>query len=224
LGDEHGHRALSRAAGGAARARCRQARGAVDAHRLGQVARRARPPLRGALPRQALVLHRAGEGAREREVLRALRRVRARERRHADRRRQHQLGRADRVRDTGGARQHRAPPGHAHRRALRGDGRVPLLRRPRPRLGLAGAAARARAHHVPADVGHARQHRGDRGEARGADRPRRRARAPRRAPGAARLRVARDAAPRVGGSSASSATASRRRSATPASTRPSARS
>ena len=38
-----------------------------------------------------------------------------------------------------------------------GDGRVPLLRRPRPRLGLAGAAAGAAEGAVPADVGHARR-------------------------------------------------------------------
>ena len=39
-----------------------------------------------------------------------------------------------------------------HRR----HGRVPLLRRPRPRLGMAGAAARAAARAVPAHVGHPR--------------------------------------------------------------------
>ena len=38
--------------------------------------------------------------------------------------------------------------------ALRDHGRVPLLRRPRPRVGLAGAAARAARGAVPADVGH----------------------------------------------------------------------
>ena len=39
------------------------------------------------------------------------------------------------------------------------DGRVPLLRRTRPRLGLAGAAARAAECSVPADVGDARRRR-----------------------------------------------------------------
>ena len=70
------HHAVSRAGGGAARAVVGQARGALDADRLGQVAGRARPALQGALRGAALVLHRADQGAREREVLRALRRVR----------------------------------------------------------------------------------------------------------------------------------------------------
>ena len=47
--------------------------------------------------------------------------------------------------------------GAARRRRPGRDGRVPLLRRPRPRLGLAGAAARAAAGAVPADVGDARR-------------------------------------------------------------------
>ena len=47
--------------------------------------------------------------------------------------------------------------GRRRRRRPGRDGRVPLLRRPRPRLGLAGAAARAAAGAVPADVGHARR-------------------------------------------------------------------
>ena len=45
--------------------------------------------------------------------------------------------------------------GAGRRRAGR-DGRVPLLRRARPRLGLAGAADRAAAGAAPADVGDAR--------------------------------------------------------------------
>ena len=45
---------------------------------------------------------------------------------------------------------------HAGRRRLGRDGRVPLLRRPGPRLGLAGAADRAAAGAVPADERHAR--------------------------------------------------------------------
>ena len=47
----------------------------------------------------------------------------------------------------------------AGRRRARGDGRVPLLRRAGPGLGLAGAAARAAAGAVPADVGHPRRRR-----------------------------------------------------------------
>ena len=53
--------------------------------------------------------------------------------------------------------QHRAARGRRRRRRPGRDGRVPLLRRPRPRLGLAGAAARAAAGAVPADVGDARR-------------------------------------------------------------------
>ena len=47
--------------------------------------------------------------------------------------------------------------GAARRHRPGGDGRVPLLRRPGPRLGLAGAADRAAAGPVPADVGDARR-------------------------------------------------------------------
>ena len=47
--------------------------------------------------------------------------------------------------------------GAAGRRRPGDHGRVPLLRRPRPRLGLAGAADRAAQGAVPADVGHARR-------------------------------------------------------------------
>ena len=47
--------------------------------------------------------------------------------------------------------------GARRRRRPGRDGRVPLLRRARPRLGLAGAAARAAAGAVPADVGDARR-------------------------------------------------------------------
>ena len=61
-----------------------------------------------------------------------------------------------------------------------GHGRIPLLRRPRPRLGLAGAATGAAKRPIPADVGHARRRhlpaRGPRpshGQADGAGRQRR---------------------------------------------------
>ena len=47
--------------------------------------------------------------------------------------------------------------GAARGRRLGRHGRVPLLRRPGPRLGLAGAAGRAAAGAVPAHVGHARR-------------------------------------------------------------------
>ena len=47
--------------------------------------------------------------------------------------------------------------GPRRRRRPGRDGRVPLLRRPRPGLGVAGAAARAARRPVPADVGDARR-------------------------------------------------------------------
>ena len=52
-----------------------------------------------------------------------------------------------------------------------GDGRVPLLRRARPRLGLAGAPAGAAGRPVRADVRDARRHVGDRGRPVRAYRP-----------------------------------------------------
>ena len=67
------------------------------------------------------------------------------ERGHAHRRRQRQPGRADHLlhgRDPG---QHRAARRRRRRRRPGGDGRVPLLRRAGPGLGLAGAADRAAA-------------------------------------------------------------------------------
>ena len=79
------------------------------------------------------------------------------ERRHADRRRERQRGRADHLlhrRDPG---QHRAARRRRGRRRPGRHGRVPLLRRARPGLGLAGAADRAAAGAVRADVGHARR-------------------------------------------------------------------
>ena len=105
----------------------------------------------------AQLLHRADQGAGQREVLRALRRVRRGQRRHAHRRRRGQRGGADHRLHRRGAGQHRAARGRRRRHRPGGDGRVPLLRRPRPRLGLAGAAAGAAERAVPADVGHARR-------------------------------------------------------------------
>ena len=58
----------------------------------------------------------------------------------------------------------------------RGDGRVPLLRRPRPRRRLAGAAAHDAAGAIPADVGDARRHAVLRGRHHAPQRARRRSR------------------------------------------------
>ena len=58
-------------------------------------------------------------------------------------------------------------------RGRRGHGRVPLVRRPRSRRGLAGAAAHPAPGALPADVGHARRRGVLRGGAHAAQRPRR---------------------------------------------------
>ena len=115
--------------------------------------------------------------------------VRGRRRRDADRRRRGQRGRPDHRLHRRGAGQHRPAGGGAGRRRARGDGRVPLLRRARPRLGLAGAAARAAPRPVPADVGDARRHVGDRGRPVRAHRSRDRRRRGRRAAGPAQLQL-----------------------------------
>ena len=86
--------------------------------------------------------------------------------------------------------------GAERRRRARGDGRVPLLRRAGPRLGLAGAADRAAAGAVRADVGHPRRrHRARRGHL-APQRPGDRAGHGRRAAGAADLHLGAHAARR----------------------------
>ena len=93
-----------------------------------------------------------------------------------------------------------AARGRGRRRGLRGHGRVPLLRRPRPRLGVAGAAAHAAEDAVSADERHAGRRDASiaaslkerTGHGRGRDRRR-------AAPGAPGLRVRRDAARGHGG-------------------------
>ncbi len=155
LGRGAGDRAVPGAAGGADRDRQRRERHPVHADRLGQEPRRDRRPLRRAGPRRGHVLHRADQGPGLGEVLRALRHLRRRGRRHAHRRRERQRRRADHLLHGRGAGQHRAARGPARRRGAGGDGRVPLLLRARPGLGLAGAAARAAPGPVRPDVRHA---------------------------------------------------------------------
>ena len=87
-----------------------------------------------------------------------MRDLRLGERRHGHRRRLGQRGRADPVLHRRDPRQHRAAHRRRERPRRRDHGRVPLLRRPRPRLGLAGAAARTHPRAVPADVRDARRH------------------------------------------------------------------
>src|SRR5262249_30718653 len=75
----------------------------------------------------------------QREVLRTLRDLRSDERRHADRRRLRELRSADHLLHRGGAGEHRPPRRSGSRRRARRHRRVPLLRRARPRVGVAGA-------------------------------------------------------------------------------------
>ena len=215
-GERHG--AVPGAGGGADRAGQRRERRPGDADRLGQVAGGHRRAVRGAGGRTAQLLHRADQGAGQREVLRALRRLRRGQRRHAHRRRRGQRRRADHRLHRGGAGQHRAARGRRRGHRPGGDGRVPLLRRPRPRLGLAGAAAGAAERPVPADVGHARRRhvpaRGPHPPHRPADGAGRQ----RRAPGAAAPLLRDDADARDDRRSCS--TPSRRRSTSSTSPRP----
>ena len=187
--------ALSGAGGGAARAHGGEARRAQHADGLGQVAGGGGAPLQGPRRGKDALLHLAGQGVGQREVLRSLPAVRAGAGRDADRRRQHQPRRADHLlhrRDPG---QHGAARRRRARR-LRGDGRVSLLRRSRAGDGLADPAALPAADDVPLDVGDAgrsaRHHRG----AHGADQARGGGGARARAPGAAGVRLPRDAAAR----------------------------
>ena len=196
MGRRHRLRALPGAGGGAARAHGGPPRGARHAHRLGQVAGRPRPPLPRPVRGAALLLYLPHQGAGEREVLRAVRRARRRPRGHAHRRRQHQPRRRRDLLHRRGARQPRPPRGRGPRRAVRGDGRVPLLRRPRPRLGVAGAAHHPAPGSVSPDVGHARRHVRHHGPHGGLQRPRIGVGAVLRPPGAARLQLPRDPAAR----------------------------
>ena len=158
---------------GADRDRLRRQRDPVHADRLGQEPRRGRRALR-----------RAGE---RRSAASTPRRSRRWSRRSSSRsatifgagRGRHDDGRRQRQRAT--RRSSAAPPrssptialrdGASGRRRPGGHGRVPLLRRPGPRLGLAGTAARAAAGAVPADVGDARRRHQVRGRPDPAHRP-----------------------------------------------------
>ena len=136
-------RAVPRPGGGADRALHGRERRARHPDRLGQEPGGDRRPLRRARAGPAHVLHRADQGPRLREVLRARGRVRRRAGRHAHRRRERQPRRADHLLHRGGPRQPRPPRGRRRRRRPGRDGRVPLLRRTGPGMGVAGAASRA---------------------------------------------------------------------------------
>ena len=117
LGGGGGVRAVSGAGGGAAGDHGGQARHPEHADRVRQVAGRPGAPLQGAVRGEDLVLHQPHQGAGLREVLLPLRRLRPRERRHADRRRLDQPRRPDHLLHRRGARQPRP--------ARRGSGSTP---------------------------------------------------------------------------------------------------
>ena len=149
--------ALPGAGRGDHRDRLGRARHPVDAHRDGQVPRRRRRARRCPRTRRPHVLHGADQGAREREVLRARRHLRRRQRRHGHGRLVGQPRCADRVLHGRDPREPGAAPGRRRAGRPGRHGRVPLLRRPRARVGVAGAAAAPAARAVHADVGDARR-------------------------------------------------------------------
>ena len=100
----------------------------------------------------------ADQGVGGREVLRSRRPARRDERRAGHRGRGDQRRRADPRVHRRGARQPRARHRAGQRLRVRLPRRVPLLRRPRPRVGVAGPAARADQLPDAAGLGDARRH------------------------------------------------------------------
>ncbi len=127
------------------------------AHRVRQEPDRGRRPLRRPGRSAPQLLHRTHQGPRVGEVLRPVGHVRGRQRRHAHRRRLGQPRCPDHLLHRGDPRQPRPARGPRRRRRPGRHGRVPLLRRPRPRLGVAGPAARTARRTVHPDVRHARR-------------------------------------------------------------------
>ncbi len=199
MGHRPGARPLPAPGRGAAGAGDRLARHPVDADRIREVAGRDRGALRRPRPGPPHLLHRPAQGAGEREVLRAGRGVRLRQRRHDDRRLRREPGRADHLLHRGDPGQPGAAPGPGRGHRPGRDGRVPLLRRPAARLGVAGAAAGAAARPVPAHVGDARRRVVLRRRPRAAHRRPRRRRRGRRAAGAADVLLRGRAAARAAG-------------------------
>ena len=163
-------------------------------HRLGEVAGRLRAALRLARARAAVRLHLPHQGAGQREVDGPLPRARPRERRPLDRRRDRQPGGAGPVLHRRGARQHRPARGRGRPGGRRRHGRVPLVRRPGPRRGLAGAPPDPAPGPVPAHVRDARRRGVLRRGPHAPQRPADGGGEVRRAAGAARVRVLRDPA------------------------------
>ncbi len=142
------------------------------AHRVGQVPGRHRAALQGAGRGQARLLHLPDQGAGQREVLRAVRRLRAGERGPADRRRQQSTAR----RPSSAARPRSSPTWRCATPAARADyvvmdefhyyaDRERGIAWQMPLITLAE-------HHLPADVRHAGRHHRHRASAAGVHRPR----------------------------------------------------
>ena len=157
VGGGPGSHAVSGAGRRADRARLRLERDLGDPDRIRQEPGGDRTRVRDLGPRRTHLLHRADQGPGQREVLRRCRDLRLGAGRHDDGRRLGERRCGDHLLHGGGAGKSGAAAGLGQRDRECRDGRVPLLRRPGPRLGLAGAAAGASRRTVPADVGDARR-------------------------------------------------------------------
>ena len=169
------------------------------AHGLGQVAGGAGHALHGSVQRPGLLLHSPHQSPGEREVLPALRVLWARLRGHDHRGQLHQPHGTHHLlhgRDSGKPRPGRGAGG---RHSLCRHGRVPLLCRRRPRLGLAGPPHRAHQYQLFAHERHAGRHQRYRCPATGTQRPQRGRSGQRPAPRAPELRVHRHRARGHGG-------------------------
>ncbi len=191
-----GPRALPGSGASDPRALRGQQRHPGHAYREREIARRPGLSLLRDEPGPAQLLLGAHQGARQREVLRAVPRVRRRPRGPRDGRRHGQPRRANRLLHRRDPVEHRPSRGQGGGGRLRGHRRVSLLRGQRARGRVAGPAARPRTRAVPPDE---RDARADRDVREGADEAHaaRDGHGPVRRPsGAARLRVPRDAAAR----------------------------
>ena len=159
------------------------------AHRLRQVHGGSGPVLHGCRHGARRLLHRPHQGPRVREVLRYGGHPRPRERGHDHGRHHHQHRGPGHLLHGGDPREPGPARGPCVEGGLRGDGRVPLLRRPRPRLGVAGAAAHAAERAVFADERHVGRCDRHRERARGAHRAPARPGDRRAAPAAVVLRL-----------------------------------
>jgi hypothetical protein len=189
VGRRPGPDPVPRAGGGGAGPGRWSPRRARDPDRLGQVARGRGRARAGPRAGAAQLVHRADQGPGQREVLRPRRDLRGRAGRHAHRRRRGEPCRPHHLRHRRGPGQPRpARPGTGRHRPRR-HGRVPLLHRARPRLGVAGAAAAPARHPVPPHVGDAGRHPPVRGGPHPPHRPRDHRGHRDRAPRAAGVRV-----------------------------------